>query len=201
MRNFENNFNNQTNERNTGWESMGDGDFERRRAERANRRHEEMQRLEAARTSMMNKAKALAAAAVLAITIASGVAVSGCSTHEIMDTDRAGKIETISGVELITLTDGPNIRKDPMIPNKEEGSNVIMDFGEEGQVARIPYQGEVYYYQGWYGVSAEEFTDALFSNAFINSKEAEKIVKKDGDGTIWISADYMRIDKKEMTQY
>lgn len=202
MRNFENNYDSRTDRGNTGWESMGSDDLERRRAERASRRYEEMRKSEKARTSMVNKAKALAMAAVLVITVASGVAASGCSTHEIMDTDRAEKVETLN-VDSVTLIDGPNIRRDPMIPNKEDGSTVIMDFGEEGQVAQIPYQGKVYYYHnqyssngGWYGFPAEQFADELFEDAFIDQKEAERLVEKDSDGVIWINDGYVRVDKK-----
>ena len=65
MRNFENNFGDQTGGGNTGWESLGDGEFERSR-ERAERRYEKMLGSEAM-ASMRKKVMAWAAAAVLAV--------------------------------------------------------------------------------------------------------------------------------------
>lgn len=206
MSNFERN-NNQanTNLGNSDWESIAVDDFERRRYERARRRYEAMQESEKARISMMNKAKALVAAAVLSITVVAGAAAGGFSTHEIMDTNRAEEVKTIS-VDSVALMDGPNIRRDPRIPEREEGPNVIMDFGEEGQVAQVPYHGEAYYYHnqfdpngGWYGFPAEEFARELYEDAFISKKEAEQLVREDSDGVIWFNKDCVKVgEKREM---
>lgn len=205
MRNYENNFDDRDDERRTDWESVGDDDLERRRAERANRRYEQMQKSEKARASLVNKGKALILAAAFAVAVASGMAANGCSTHEIMDdSNRASNIEVINNVESVTLVNGPNIRRDPVIPNKEDGSTVLIDSGEEGQRARVPYEGVVYCYDNkysqngeWYGFPAEEFADELYENAFINQNQAEWLAKRDGDGVVWINGRYLEIDRGE----
>jgi hypothetical protein len=214
MRNFENNIDRQINNGNTGWESLTNANtnignsFKERQDERAKMRNERMQESKAAREIMKKKVIAWVAAAVLAINVVGGVAAGGLSTPEIMNTKRAEEVQTFN-VESVTLVNGPNIRGNPMIPDREDGSNIIMDFGEEGQVARIPYQGEVYYYcneydpnGGWYGFPAKEFAAILYDNNYINKKEAERIVEdyNSGDGSVWVNAGLVDINGEEVAQ-
>ena len=203
MHNFESNYD-QASSGNTGWESLGDVEFERRRAERANRRYEAMQKSEEARASLINKAKSLVAVALLAITVVGGATAHGCATHEIMETGHTEGIETIN-VSSVVLMDGPNMRNDPWVHDGEDGpTTFIMDFGEEGQVAHVPYQGEVYHYHNqhdpngdWYGFPESEFVDDLYENAFITKNQAERLAEKDDDGVIWVNGNYVRIDEEQ----
>lgn len=197
MRNLENNYNSQTNTGNTGWESLGDEEFEGRRNERAKRRYERMQESERAKAAF----KALIASAVLAIAVAGGAAAGACSTPEIMDTSRAERVEAIN-IDSVTIMDGPFIRDNPAARGGEDGSTFIMDFGEEGQTAHIPYRGEAYYYNdeqdpngGWYGFNAEQLADEMFENAYISKSEANRIKEKDEDNTVWINEKYVRVNE------
>ena len=207
MRNFENNFGDQTGGGNTDWESLGDNEFELRSKKRGERRYKEMLESEAM-ASMRKKVMAWAAAAVLAITVVGGVAAGGLSTPEIMNTERAEEVQTFN-VESVTLMNGPYIRSNPWIPDREDGSNIIVDSGQEGQRAEAPYEGEVRYYLneydpngGWYGFPAEEFANVLFENAFISKEEAERIVKDcdSGDGWVWVNENFVLAVEAEPAQ-
>ena len=140
----------------------------------------------------------------MAITVACGAVAGGCSTHEIMDTEYEKEVERFD-VNSVTLTDGPNIRKNPTIPSEEE--NIIIDFGEQGQKAEVPYRGPGYYYcneydpnGGWYGFPADKLADELFKDAFIDGKEAKELVNKDKDGVVWINEKYVEVKKAESAQ-
>lgn len=221
MRNFENGYNSSTNSGNTGWEIIEGGYSEQRVAEESNqesmdddfeqrrikRLEERLRKSEEAKATMMKKAKVLAASAIMSVALIGALVASGVfSTHEIMDTEHAKEVETFY-VESVTLTDGPYFRKEPVVSSDAEGSNIIMDFGEEGQKAEIPYQGKAYYYRneydpngGWYGFPAEEFANVLFENGFISKKEAEQLAKKDNDKTFWVNDGFSDVDKIESVQ-
>ena len=204
MRNFENNFGDQTGGGNTGWESLGDDKFKQRSKEQAEGRYEKMLGSKAM-ASMRRKVMALAAAAVLAVTVVGGVVAGGCSTHEIMDTNYAERVETIENVESFTLTGGPNLRTDPYVTNdREERPNIIMDSGEDGQTMRVPWQGVVYFYENpydsngyWYGFDEEVFAKMLFDNGYISSDEMNKLMTKDKDGVVWINGKYVAVNVED----
>lgn len=211
MRNFENNYGGQTNSGNTGWELVGDNeelmaddDFEQHQAEREARR-ERVRSYEQAEAIMWKKALALAGSALATLALVGAILGGGCSTHGIMNTDHADKVETIH-VRSFTLEDGPNIRTDPSVGYQDD--NLIIDSGEEGQRMHIPYEGTVYYFNdqidpngGWYGFPAEEFANTLFENGYISRKEADELVKKEeeDDGVFWVNDRYGTPNEVEET--
>lgn len=218
MRNFENNYGGQTNSENTGWELVGDNEepmadddieqrqaereaeFKQRQAERKARR-ERMRSYEQAEAIMRNKVLALVGSALATLALFGAILGGGCSTHEIMDR-HPNMVDTLQ-VQSVTLVDGPNIRRDPSIPIRENGSNIIMDSGEEGQEMHIPYEGIAYHFDnqadpdgGWYGFPANEFSNELYTNGFIGKNEAEQLVKKDEDGVVWFNDKYVKVVAK-----
>ena len=204
MRNSENSYDSRINNGNTDWDSLGEDEFKLRQVERmqarADRRYEEAQKSKKA----MRIIAALVFSAVLAITGAVRADAGGRSLDGMINMERVvGETQTFY-VNSVTLVDGPNIRSNPWIPDREDGSNIAMDFGEKGQEARVPYQGEAYYYcneydpnGGWYGFPAEAFAECLYENAFISGDEAEQLAKKN---IVWINEEYMVVDRKEATQ-
>lgn len=213
MRNCENNFNNQSEDRNTDWGSMDDNGFsqlgneiaevplaeaiKRRQAERAAKRLEKLQKSERAKAIMQNVVLPLFLTATLAVGAVGAVIADARSTHGIMNTDHADKVEAIH-VRSVDMVNGPKIRKNPGVGYQDD--NLIIDSGEEGQRMHIPYGGTVYYFNdqidpngGWYGFPAEEFANTLFENGYISRKEADKLVKEEekDDGVFWVNDGYV----------
>ena len=171
MRNHENSFDDQPEDRNTGWEFVGDNrfrqlgdewekvelveagqneaereaDFIRRQNERIAERKRRMEESEKARAIMMKKV----ISALLAFSLSvGGVRVAdaaiGHFAHENTNTYSVDKEETINDVKLVTITDGPNLRTDPYTTDREQRSNIIMNLRKSGQKVKLPYQDDVY---------------------------------------------------------
>ena len=217
MRNLENGYNSSTNNGNTGWEIIeggyseqreteesnqesADDDFEQRRKARIERRKERLRKSEEAKATMMKKAATLVASAIATIALVSALIATGVfSRHDIMNGKGAEAVEIVNNVESIEMLNGPNIRTNPHVSGGEELETWILKLGEEGQIAKIPWQKEVLLLEDeydpngpWIGLEAEEFAKALYKGNYITSEQAEKIIDKEdenegGDGHVWMS--------------
>ncbi|MBR3256588.1 hypothetical protein IKG10_02905 [Candidatus Saccharibacteria bacterium] len=214
MRNYGNDFNEQTKTESTGWEIIEGGrswqnvakgnnqeasvdDFEQRRNERIKRREERLKRSKEATASMMKKAATLVASAIATIALVSALIATGVfSRHDIMNGKGAEAVEIVNNVESIEMLNGPNIRTNPHVSGREELETWILKLGEEGQIAKIPWQKEVLLLKDeydpngpWIGLEAEEFAKALYKGNYITSEQAEKIIdkEKNGDKYVWMS--------------
>lgn len=94
----------------------------------------------------------------------------GCTSNEQSDIGKYDD-DKVEGVESITLCDGAKIRKDPRVPEKDEGDNTIhrVDFGDapDGSCFEFKVGGNVYKtYQNsgngnWIGMPYRDWTDLV----------------------------------------
>ncbi len=148
-------------------------------------------------------AKKVGGVALVGAAIIGTVLAGRKSTKEIMDTERAKDVERIEA-ESISFYEGPNVRQEPMVSDKEEAPNVVVNLDDKGQVVTIDFDDEVLHYEnendpngGWYGVDADKLADELEEEQYLNEKEADKLKDRgdSGDGYVWINDQYMSVEE------
>ncbi len=149
-------------------------------------------------------AKKVGGAALIGATIIGTVLAGKKSTKEIMDTERAKDVERIEA-ESISFYEGPNVRQEPVVSNKEDVPNVVVNLDDKGKVVTIDFEGEVLHYEnendpngGWFGMDAEKLADELEEEQYLSEKDAEDLKQKEdgGDGYVWVNDQYMSVEEK-----
>lgn len=143
-------------------------------------------------------------AVVLATTIAGGVAI-GCSAGAKAPTgtnieagspssNKFGEIK--KDIVSVSIDDGARLRKDPWIPDEEDGSNIIIKSKESFTVftkAGVTIK-EDEANGNWYGVPQSDFTESAKNSSI--PTEVLNSVKSDKDGLIWISSQKASVQSK-----